>query len=220
MELVLGSGREGPRELVLQSGNRDANVWEAIMNAIRLTLTVALVLAALAPADCVAEWSVSVDYGGLFHTLSVDERAYWLGDTVHISYSVTNTTEDTIFLDFGCLYHALFVDVYDPSQNLIWRDPAGCQNEIWFDLFEPGEIYSKVTQWDMYSFETHAYIDEPGTYTVMGRLKTLVPEHAHSVSLAIEIGDSSTIVPEPEPGTWGRIKSLYRQCPLTRLAWR
>jgi len=157
-----------------------------------------------------AQNAVSEEHNGLLHELQTDATMYWMHDPVEITYSVTNTTQDSILLGFSCGYAAIRIWIFDPSMTLIWADPAGCLDVMWGDTLHAGAAYARAPTWHMWNHDIGGRVDEPGIYTIEGELDTWYPDYAHTVSVPIEILDPATSVNGELPSTWSNIKSLYR----------
>jgi len=156
--------------------------------------------------------AVSSEHMGLLHVLETDQVAYTLSDTVFISYTVTNVSDTTAHILLALLHCPTFVQIYEPSGDLIWSNPAGCVDEAGWGTLLPGEAYSNQPMWDMTLGVSGVPIDEPGIYRITGHL-TAYDEYGFGMELDIAIVDpTSDVLSEPGDlvGTWGLLKSLFR----------
>ena len=165
----------------------------------------------LVPIGASAQNSNSAEHNGLLHELQTSAFAYLMYEPVQVTYSVTNISGQPIAFEFPCTGWSQQVVVYDPSGQLIWSDPNGCDDEMWSDTLGPGESYLMMPTWDMFNYETWEFIDTPGVYTVEGRFPAFAPAgYAFSLSVDIIIFDGTAQVADPSEATWGAIKALYR----------
>jgi hypothetical protein len=176
----------------------------------RTTGAVAALLILWAGTLC-AQHSYSEEHMGLLHTIATDAGEYCMIGTVAISYTVTNVTAEPIVLELGEGGHPIFHYVFDPEMFLVYAEPSAGLPVTWTDTLDPDESYFLGSEWDMIDYGDWPWfpIDEPGTYTVQGRLGAFWPEGIGlEVNLPIEILDCSAGVEELE-GSWSRIKALY-----------
>jgi hypothetical protein len=165
-----------------------------------------------------AAWAVntvSEEHAGLRHVLQTDYYQYTLSDSVHLSYSMTNVTDETMHIEMSTVSCPIWVCVFNPDGVLIWCDPMGCTDEAGWRTLLPGASFSLEPTWDMMdcSIDPWHHIDEPGIYTVEGHVAAMDPAIYFAIELQIEIVDASSVVPEDKPdggGTWGHVKALYR----------
>jgi hypothetical protein len=180
------------------------------------TRYLAFLVAVVVAVSCVTASganSVEAVHEGLRHYLATDQYQYTLSDSVQITYSVTNVTEDPIHILMSYCLCEIWVSVHDPDGDSIWGEPRGCPAEVCWETLEPGESYLLNPIWDMMDLQTGQPIETPGVYTVEGELKTMDPALYFGLLLEIEIVDASSGVPETNeslPATWSLLKTLYR----------
>lgn len=151
--------------------------------------------------------STSVAHEGLLHYLETDRYSYVLIESVYVSYTVTNMTEDPVTVGLSQCGCPIVSRVRNPSSVVLWQHPS-CVDEFCEDVLDPGESYVLDAIWDMTDGSTEEPIEDPGVYTVQGKLQVL-GSLGYVVDLEIEILDPQSGTPD-EPSKWGRIKALYR----------
>jgi hypothetical protein len=173
----------------------------------------AAVIVVAVPHSFAAGNMVSEEHAGLLHVLQTDSYEYTLSDSVYIDYSVTNVTDETVYIYLPVVSWPLWLRVYNPESVSIWVDPASYFPIDGWATLGPGESLERQSVWDMYDYDAGGYITEPGVYTVEGELFTTDPEIHFSLQLAIEITEPPTGLPWGDSeglGTWGTIKAMYR----------
>ena len=153
----------------------------------------------------------SQEHGGLLHVIETDSYLYELPEFVHIGYTVTNVSGDSLVVRLAWCSCPIPVSVDSPSASTVWCSPCGCSDETCRDTLAVGEAYSKDVVWDMYDLFTGELIEELGVYSVSGRLSTYDPDLTLTIYLDIEIQENATAVPEPaQPNSWTTIKAMCR----------
>ena len=159
------------------------------------------------------ENSNAEEHAGLLHLIQTDEFCYVIGDSVRISYTVTNVTTEPIGILLPMVSCPVWLRVYAPGGGEeLWVDPPGCTGEAGGIWLQPDETMRRDDVWPMRSIYTGQPIDEPGVYAAEGELFTI----DSSIYFTIEVGfqvldESSGIAPgETElPVSWGTIKAIY-----------
>ena len=183
-------------------------------HTLRATWQASVLLAAILLAVASGASAVGGEAGGLWHELVTDAPAYAFGDTVIITYTITNVTDSPITWTMSCcgVYEVLLA--YSPTPiwagDAIWADPEGCMPEICYATLEPGESSVQVSAWDMVNRFTGQPVWYAGTYHLESEFWVVEPELQIMLELDFEILDSATQVPDDLEQSWSVIKSLYR----------
>jgi len=153
----------------------------------------------------------SQEHGGLLHVIETDKYLYELPEFVHIGYTVTNVSGDSLVVRLAWCSCPIPVSIEAPSTETVECWPCGCTDETCRDTLAVAESYSKGIVWDMYHRFTGELVEELGVYTVSGHLATYDPDLDFTIFLEIEIAENSTAVPEEtQPSSWATIKAMCR----------
>jgi len=171
---------------------------------------------ALVVLYCVGASAVNsneIEHAGLLHHIQTDVYQYTLSDSIPISYTVTNVTGETMDIYVSYIGCPIWIYVYNSLGVLVWSDPYMCADEAGVRTLAPAESFSLNPTWDLVNPAPWPPIDEPGVYTMKGRLKAVDPAVRYTIELQIQIVDPPSAVPEGPadgPSTWSTIKALYR----------
>jgi len=154
------------------------------------------------------------EYGGLLHRIETDSYQYELGDSVQISYSVTNPGDETVYFHVYVVSWPLWTRVLSPGDSLeIWVNPAAYYPMDGWVTLPSGESLLTQPTWDMVNAYTGQPITQLGVYTVEGELYATDPAFRFAVGVPIQVVEPQTGIHEPQdsvPTTWGAVKALCR----------
>jgi hypothetical protein len=131
-----------------------------------------------------------------------------------MEYVVTNATQEPMMIvhpcaDLGWLEFGVWGPgaPSHPDGQIIWFC-CGCFSMSWVDTLDAGESYSRQVTWHMYDLYAEEFIQQPGTYTLVG-IFSAQGSLDQMLSLEIEVLPGAAELPEPLR-SWGNIKALYR----------
>ena len=175
----------------------------------RISGTVAVVLLALLTAVVprAAAHGASSEHMGLLHEIELDSDWYEQWENVHAIYTVTNVTEEPIYIGFS--QGDLFIDIIAPADSLVWREPMGVVPVVHYETLPPGESWVRVLDWDMIDGNTWEPITHTGVFVARGWINAFFPEGIFwFVDVEFLLTEPAAGLQE-EPSSWSRLKALY-----------
>jgi hypothetical protein len=156
--------------------------------------------------------SNEIEHAGLLHHIATDFYQYALADSVRVTYTVTNVTENTMLFEVSYGSCPVWIRVYNPENVRIQSYPSGCSDQTGMVTLLPGESLLLEFAWDQVDRSTWPWhpIEEPGVYTLQGRLVAIDTAIYFAIYLPIEVVDMPASIPDGRQTTWGTIKALYR----------
>ena len=170
-----------------------------------LITTLALLLICSSTCGAVIRECVVVD-STLECCLELEKTVYPLGQTVHMTFVVTNLTSESIHFYSPCHMVRYNFIVYDNAGALVSWLPSVCFVTPWDSWFFQHASHRESVDWDMTSLEGE--LVSLGVYTVRGHPIVSLDDFSRlpDVDIEIRIAHPDPVAPAP----WGTIKSLFR----------